>query len=293
MTKDPTMNSPEPSLGDLRGKLDQIDDALHDLLIKRAEVVERVAEAKGREGLAIIHPGREVEILRRLAGRHRSRLPFGVVARMWREMLSGTVFMQGPFSVAVFAAGDVQGVWDASRDQFGSHSDMTAYGTTREVLQQVFDGQATVGVLPMPEEQDQDPWWTNLRVPNAPQVFARLPFASPGNARGPRREALAIGRIDSVETGDDRTLVIVETLDAVSRDSLYDMVRTVQFSPVLLASNRAEAWLHLVDLDGYVTDSDPRLTRLKAEEPIHRVLRVGGYATPLPQERVETRLAAP
>jgi chorismate mutase len=56
----------------LRAELDGIDDALHDLLMRRAGVVERVARA-GKRGA--LRPGREAVIIRRLLGRHHGGLP--------------------------------------------------------------------------------------------------------------------------------------------------------------------------------------------------------------------------
>ena len=53
------------SLAALRAEIDRMDDALHDLLMRRAEVVAQVGalHAKGRVPL---RPGREASIVRRL-----------------------------------------------------------------------------------------------------------------------------------------------------------------------------------------------------------------------------------
>src|SRR5215467_6432569 len=50
-------------LAALRGELDQLDDALHDLLMQRARVVEQVARS-GKP--SAYRPGREASIIRRL-----------------------------------------------------------------------------------------------------------------------------------------------------------------------------------------------------------------------------------
>src|SRR3546814_15239265 len=60
---------------------------------------------------------------------------------------------------------------------------MTPYGSTRDVLAQVADGGASIGVLPCPTEQDAEPWWPSLCVPDGPRVVYRLPFAGGSNAR--------------------------------------------------------------------------------------------------------------
>jgi len=279
-------------LDDLRREIDRIDDNLHDLLMERAQIVEKVAAVKGEEGLTVIHPGREIAILRRLAGRHGGRLPIGVIARMWREMLSGTVFMQGPFSVAVYADGDNQGVWDLARDQFGSHSEMTAHSSPREVLHQVMTGAVTVGVLPAPAEHDPDHWWLLLCLANAPRVFSKLPFAGPGNARGPQHEALAVGQIRPVATGDDRTVIVLETREAFSRDGLGELLRGAGLEPVKLVSTRTGSWMHLAEVASFVGEDDPRLAALQARDDVLRTVWVGAYGMPLVVAAVATPAGA-
>ena len=87
-------------LAALRAELDRIDDALHDLLIRRADVVARVAATKPNGTLAL-RPGREAAIIRRLLARHTGHLPPQALVRLWRELLAATTAMQGPFVVAV------------------------------------------------------------------------------------------------------------------------------------------------------------------------------------------------
>ena len=51
-----------PALAVLRADLDRIDNAIHDLLLRRAELVEQVASQGGKSGVAI-RPGREADII--------------------------------------------------------------------------------------------------------------------------------------------------------------------------------------------------------------------------------------
>ncbi|MBV9913984.1 MAG: chorismate mutase, partial [Sinobacteraceae bacterium] len=55
-------------LNELRAELDRIDDALHDLLMARAETVEEVGALRAK-GNVPLRPGREAAILRRLLQR--------------------------------------------------------------------------------------------------------------------------------------------------------------------------------------------------------------------------------
>src|SRR6185312_4896735 len=98
---DPHMSDSTSSLDDLRRRIDEIDDQVHDLLMQRTRIVEAVAAAKKGNSIPALRPGREAVILRRLAGRHNGPFPRSALVRMWREMLAATVGMQTKFAVAV------------------------------------------------------------------------------------------------------------------------------------------------------------------------------------------------
>lgn len=53
-------------LGDMRAQIDAIDDQLAKLYLQRMELVSQVADIKAKQGIAIMHPGRESEIIDRL-----------------------------------------------------------------------------------------------------------------------------------------------------------------------------------------------------------------------------------
>ncbi|WP_042704124.1 chorismate mutase, partial [Azospirillum sp. B506] len=129
------MASARTPLDDLRREIDQIDDAIHDLLMRRAAVVERIGAAKGNGAAeagaqpVFLRPAREATILRRLMARHAGTFPAQVVVRIWREMITAFTRMQGPFAVAVYAPEDRRGFWDVARDHFGGFVPMTAVNT--------------------------------------------------------------------------------------------------------------------------------------------------------------------
>lgn len=279
---------PTPSnLEDLRRRLDQIDDRLHDLLIERAEVVLRVRDSKKQNhNLSPFQPAREAEIIRRLAGRHRGPFPIATLVRMWREMIAATLRLQTEFAVAVFAPPDAPGFWDLARDQYGSHTPMSALGSIGQVLRAVGEGSAALGVLPMPQEGESDPWWRHLlwNEQNAPRVVARLPFGARGNARSNGADALVIGRFAEQPTGEDRTLFAIETAADISRGRIFGILAAIGLPCTFFAScEHAEGAVNLIEVEGFVPTSDLRLERLRAElgEALRRLLPFGGYAVPL------------
>src|SRR3954468_8132693 len=91
-------------LAALRAELDRVDDALHDLLMRRAEVVAQVG-ALGAKGRVPLRPGREAAIVRRLLARHDGGLAPSVIVRIWRELLAGTTSQQRQMLITVCEPG--------------------------------------------------------------------------------------------------------------------------------------------------------------------------------------------
>ncbi len=288
--------SAKKSLDSVRREIDAIDDAIHDLLVKRAKVVEKIGALKGGDG-ANLRPGREANILRRLVGRHAGGFPKPILVRIWREMFSAHVRQQGPFSVAVYAGGNRTGYRDLARDQYGSCTPMTMHQSASRVIDTVARGEATVGVLPVPGQEDAEPWWPQLtsQGTNAPRIIARLPFAGSGDAQGGDWEAVAIGRLAPEPTGHDRTYVAIDAAEEIAPSRLAKGLADsgLAATPLGLWHNEQTpgAWLHLAEVEGFL-DPDNRLLRgitSVFEGLVKQTVLLGGYAVPLsPKELAPT-----
>jgi chorismate mutase / prephenate dehydratase len=283
-----------PDLEELRRQLDGIDDKVHDLLIERAGIVTMIAASKQNSSQPSFQPAREAQIVRRLAGRHRGPLPLPSLVRIWREMLAATVRLQSPFAVAVYAPAEAPLYWDLARDHFGSHSAMTALGSIGQVIRAVTDGNAAIGVLPMPDEADADPWWPQLASADeaAPRVVARLPFGARGNARSNGGDAVAVGCFPQQPTGEDRTLFVTETAAGLSRARTFGILSGLGLECTFFAAfEQGQGAVNLVEVDGFVPLGDPRLDGLREQlgPALHRLLPFGGYALPLPRTTVAAR----
>jgi len=149
------MTAATDDLDALRREIDALDDRLHDLLMRRTEVVQQIAAAKQGSGEApvFMRPGREAVVLRRLMARHHGDLPKPVVARIWRELISAYCLLQGPFSVAVHAPSKSVAYWDMARRHYGSSTAMTLHRNAHHVLSVVAARPGTIGVLPLPHTQ--------------------------------------------------------------------------------------------------------------------------------------------
>lgn len=273
-------------LEELRRRIDEIDDRLQDLLTERVEIVAGVAATKrSAGGLAAHQPAREAEIVRRLVARNRGLFPPATLVRMWRELLAATVRMQGAFTIAVYAPPDSQGFWDIARDHYGSHTTMLSYRSTSQVIRAVTEGQAAIGVLPMPEEGEPDPWWRHLSShKHSPQIIARLPFGARGNARSDGADALAIGRGAVSPSARDRTLFATENAPDISRGRMVSTLSALGLNCTLMGwFENAESANTLIEIDDFIPAGDPRIERFRGElgPRLYRLLRLGGYAVPL------------
>ncbi len=277
-----------PTLEELRRRIDELDDRMHDLLMQRAQVVEEIGQAKRSDRALPLRPGREAQILRRLVARHTGGLPVGTVTRLWRELLSGSLAMQGDFLVAVYVPEEVPGYWDLARDHFGSHTSMNPYRSIGEVIRAVGEGRAMVGILPIPEDASgTDQWWRHLGASESPpRVIARLPFAPRGNGRNDGRDAFVIGRGEPEPSGNDCSLLIIEASAEVSRTRLISMLTGAGLLVTLFSVGEGgdDVTANLVGVDDLVEPNDPRLTAALAPlgDKIMRVSSLGFYARPLP-----------
>ncbi|MGE4529369.1 MAG: chorismate mutase [Rhodospirillaceae bacterium] len=288
------MANEDPDLAALRREVDRIDDAMHDLLIERTELAQRISKAKRDEpGGAPAHfvptrPGREAQIVRRLLARHRGAFPPEVLIRLWREMIGTLMHVQGPFCVAVFMPERGSGYIEIARDHYGSYTETVSYQVSGRVLKAVAEGAAAVAVLPLPGESVSEPWWLALIGDATPrmQVIARLPFAGVGPGRGGDIEAFAVAPVAPGETGEDRSLLAVETVSSVSRSQVATKLANAGLKLLTYWDVRSfgpEAKVHLVEVDGFVTDSDPRVVRLAHgnDDSLRYARCIGAYPTPL------------
>ena len=278
----------EVDLSNLRRDIDAIDDQIHDLLMKRTALVDGVRRSKADSGSINYRPAREAQILLRLIARHQGPFPKPVVARIWREIITAMLRLQGPFSVAVYAPEETSATRDLARDHFGFVTPISVHRSARSVINAVGEREASIGVLPVPQDNEPTPWWPALLAypDGGPTIVARLPFASANTGRGERPEALVIGAQDHEASGFDRGFLLVRASAQVSRASLNEALGGVGLESIYTITrpddNDPSQTLFLVEIDGFVAANDARLASLIESEgsPVGNIDVLGGYATP-------------
>ncbi len=175
MTQSLETSAAEADLTALRREIDAIDLALHEGLIARGEIIDRLIAVKAAAGGgSAFRPAREAAMMRALVQRHRGILPLDTVEGIWRIIISTFTFVQARYTVhADISAGDAP-VRDSARFHFGFTVPLIGYGSAADVISAVAKAKGDLGLVRAADGEAA--WWEALRVPDAPKIIARLPF---------------------------------------------------------------------------------------------------------------------
>jgi chorismate mutase/prephenate dehydratase len=282
------------TLEELRHEIDEIDDALHDLLIRRAEVSQAIAKVKqpmAREGkgelVPALRPAREAAILRRLLARHQGELPPQVLVRIWREIIAASLRVQSKFQLHVYAGENAGGFADLAHAYFGSQTPVRSHTRPSQVVNACAEEPNSLGIVPLPAiEEPGRAWWAQLSPAGekGPRVVAKLPFMVDSEET---LCAYAIGAVEQEPSGDDTTLLLVDSAPGVSRTKLQSFLKRAGLQGRLVAAGRlleknAPDEL-LLEVKGFVGKDDPSLAALREASAgaIVRVVPIGGFANPV------------
>ncbi|MFM7609962.1 MAG: chorismate mutase, partial [Alphaproteobacteria bacterium] len=200
--KPPATQAADPALQALRAEIDALDDTMHDLLMRRAGVVARMAASRAKTGDGSpLRPGREAAVLRRLLARHSGALFRGAVVRIWRHIFMAHTAIQGAFTAAVAAASEAAQTLALAREHFGTATPLTPFASPAQALAALSAGKASVAVLPAPTGEGEGAWWQSLEAPRL-SVVARLPFvADAAHADA----AMVVAPLAADASGEDRS----------------------------------------------------------------------------------------
>jgi hypothetical protein len=241
---------------------------------------------KNSEQTAVFRPAREAVLLRRLLARHDGRLPVAAVVRIWNAITAASTLLQGGLTVAYCSIGDVVTADRMVHGRFGAGVPVVSVPTPAQVIMAVTSGEASVGVVPVPRQDDRTPWWTLLydRSGSAEvQVVAGVPFVVEDDDEELGGMVIALGTAEP--SGDDRSLIVFECSELFSRDRIRDVlgengieaVRTVSYDDPA----QPDAHLYLADVVGHVPLDDPRLDWVRLALPAQAAWQIGVYAAPI------------
>lgn len=283
------MSAISPKLDDLRREIDEIDAELHELLIRRTEISQEIGKTKQRNQ-PLFRPGREAAIMRGLVARHRGSLPKAVLLRLWREIIADSAAQQGTFSLSIYTGEEAEYLRDLARESFGVLTPLSEQGSSVRVLNEVASGKATLGVLPPIQSDTRDPWWRHLAREGAdvPRIVARLPFAPWPRDRGGDSEALVVALGPTEPSGADRSFLVAEIQDRMSRSAFKDLLAkaglTVRETATWTDADGPSYCYCLAEVEGYLEGPEAHPLADLAEsagERLSRLWVIGRYPVPL------------
>jgi chorismate mutase len=270
--KPATSQAVDPALLALRAEIDALDDAMHDLLMRRAGVVARMAASRIKAGAGSpFRPGREAAVLRRLLARHSGALSRGAVVRIWRHIIMAHTAIQGAFTAAVAASSEAAQTLGLAREHFGTATPLTSFASPAQALAALSAGKASVAVLPAPTGEGEGAWWQSLEAPRL-SVVARLPFIA-DTARADA--ALVVAPLPADASGEDQSLLRLEGSADATRDNFARILSEAGLAGrILCLARQGGRSLALAEIDGFVAAGDARLAGLNA-------VLLGAYAVPI------------
>jgi chorismate mutase len=169
--------APPISLADLRAEIDRIDTLMHELLMERGQVIERLIDVKKTQvSGSAFRPGREAEMMRRLALRHKGLLPLDTAEGIWRVIIATFTWVQAHYSVHADISGGDGPMRDSARFHFGFTAPYIAHDDAGAVIGAVASSAGDLGIFRIDQGASAGAWWRGLTAPDAPKIIARLPF---------------------------------------------------------------------------------------------------------------------
>jgi len=147
----PGQDAKKPALEGIRAQIDSVDEQLHQLINRRAELARQVGISKHKEGHVVdfYRPEREAEVLRMALARNRKgALRDEEILRLFREIMSACLAQEKPLKVAYLGP---EGTYAQSAvlKHFGHSVRALALASIDEVFADVQAGNADFGVVPV------------------------------------------------------------------------------------------------------------------------------------------------
>ncbi|MGP8123810.1 MAG: chorismate mutase, partial [Xanthobacteraceae bacterium] len=164
-----------PTLQQLRGEIDRIDEQMHGLLMQRADIIGRLISVKQTQEVgSAFRPAREADMMKRLAQRHRGILPLDTVESIWRVIIATFTYVQAPFAVhADLSVGD-SAMRDSARFHFGFTVPFIAHFSAAAAVDAAAKSRGDLALVSA--VSSRTPWWLPLETAGSPKIIARLPF---------------------------------------------------------------------------------------------------------------------
>jgi chorismate mutase/prephenate dehydratase len=136
------------SLEELRKKIDVLDEQLVELINQRARIAAEIGKLKAAEDKPIYAPDREKAVLDKISRCNKGPMPEKTLAAIWREIMSGSFFLERPLRIA-YLGPEGSFSHNAAILKFGQSVDYEATTDTRAIFEEVSKGHSDFGIVPI------------------------------------------------------------------------------------------------------------------------------------------------
>jgi len=264
----------------LQNRIDEIDAEMYSLLMQRTELVKRLAD-----GNAVANSlGKEAAAIKKLLHSHKGDFPEYVVAKIWREILTTSAFLNNKLKISLYGQEHDNSLARIVQDHFGSNVDYETYGSFGQVVGALTSREVQLAVIPCDNHEiNQRPWWSAFAAKQDGerlQIIAKLPFIRRKESKE-TEEVYVISRSETDKSGADISLLSAEVDADVSSSTLVDLLEAAGFHGVkvvhMLAQDGNKSCL--LEADGYLKNNDARFSGL--DETVKNLSLVGAYAQPI------------
>lgn len=163
----------------LRNSIDETDRHLHDLIIQRGSIIEKLITVKGTaQSGSAFRPGREAEVMAFRLSQHKGTLPFEMIENIWRIMIATFTYQQAPYQVHITETSDDKryALHDTARFHFGFTVPLVTHATPKELLAAIETSKSDLALLPIHDNFSAQPWWKMIPDSSSLRVIGHLPF---------------------------------------------------------------------------------------------------------------------
>ena len=136
------------SLEELRQEIDHLDAKLVELLNARAKIIINVGKLKDETDSPVYSPAREKEVFDRIVKANKGPLPDKTLWAVWRELMSGSFFLERPLRIAYLGP---RGSFShtAAMLKFGQSVEYEGVRDIRAIFEEVSKGHSDMGLVPI------------------------------------------------------------------------------------------------------------------------------------------------
>src|SRR5262245_55254581 len=136
------------NLDDWRSRINSLDEEILKLLNQRGTAALRIGELKRQQGLPYFIPEREAQVLDRLVALTEGPLGGDAIRAIWREILSASLALEHPLTVAYLGPPGTF-THQAAERRFGSSARLVPVRTIVDIFDEVERARAQYGLVPV------------------------------------------------------------------------------------------------------------------------------------------------